>query len=308
MTTLGSGPEFDLIRALQQRWGPLASGVGDDAAILRVPRGDAVVVSTDAAFEHVHFRRDWLSLEEIGYRATTAALSDLAAMAAEPHGILVALALPTADRDDVLQVADGIADAVRAAGTVIVGGNITRADALSITTTVFGIAYEPLERSAVRAGDRLYVTGTLGGSHAALRELQAGRTPASPLRARFARPTARIAEARWLAREGAVAAIDISDGLAADAAHLAAASGVALELQLDNVPVMEGAASDDALAGGEEFELLIAARTAIATDEFERRFQLRLTEIGRAVAGSGVQILRNGERVAAPTGYDHFSP
>ena len=307
MTALGSGPEFELIRSLQQRWGALASGVGDDAATLRIPRGDAMVVSTDAAFENVHFRRDWLSLDEIGYRATTAALSDLAAMAAEPRGILVALALPAKDRDDILQVADGIAKAVRAAATVIVGGNITRADTLSITTTVFGSAYAPLQRTAVRPDDRLYVTGTLGGPRVALRELEAGRTPAAQLRARFATPMARIAEARWLARAGAVAGIDISDGLAADAGHLAAASDVALELQVEHVPVIEGASSDDALGGGEEFELLIAAHTAISTAEFEQRFQLRLTEIGRAVAGSGVQILRNGKRVAAPAGYDHFS-
>src|SRR5688572_5659531 len=231
MTALGSGPEFDLIRALQQRWGPLASGVGDDAATLRIPRGDAMVASTDAAFENVHFRRDWLSLEEIGYRATTAALSDLAAMAAEPRGILVALALPAVDREHVLRVADGIAQAVRAVGTVIVGGNIARADTLSITTTVFGSAYAPLQRTAVRAGDRVYVTGMLGGPCAALRDLEAGRTPAAAARERFARPNARIAEARWLARAGAVAGIDISDGLAADAAHLAAASNLALELQ-----------------------------------------------------------------------------
>ena len=307
MTALGQGPEFDLIRALRARWGSLASGIGDDAAILRMTRGDALVVSTDAAFEQVHFRRDWLSFAEIGYRATTAALSDLAAMAAEPRGVLVALALPKSDIANVLELADGIAEGVRAAGTVIVGGNIARADSLSITTTVLGSACAPLQRTAVRAGDRLYVTGTLGGPRAALRAFSEGRTPAPALRARFAHPSARLVESRWLAQHGATAAIDVSDGLAADAAHLAAASNVALEIEAATVPVFPGCDPADALSGGEEFELLVASRTGLPTDEFAERFGLPLTEVGRAVQGLGVRLARDGKRVAAPPGYDHFS-
>jgi thiamine-monophosphate kinase len=307
MTELGRGPEFDLIRALRARWGDLASGIGDDAAILGMTRGDALVVSTDAAIEHVHFRRDWLSFPEIGYRATTAALSDLAAMGAEPRGILVALALPRSDVANVLELADGIAEAVRAAGTVIVGGNIARADALSITTTVLGGAFAPLRRSAVSAGDRLYVTGSLGGPRAALRSFSEGKAPVPALRARFAHPSARLAESRWLARHGGVAAIDISDGLAADAAHLAAASNVALEIDSAKVPVFPGAEPADALEGGEEFELLVASRTELATREFSDRFGTALTQVGRALPGAGVQLMRDGRRVAAPPGYDHFS-
>jgi thiamine-monophosphate kinase len=307
VTELGQGQEFDLIRALRARWGGLASGIGDDAAVLRMARGDALVVSTDAAFELVHFRREWLSLAEIGYRATTAALSDLAAMGAEPRGILVALAFPRSDVANVLELADGIAEAVRAAGTVIVGGNIARAERLSITTTVLGSAFAPLQRSAVRAGDRLYLTGALGGPRAALRSWGEGNAPAPGLRARFAHPTARLAESRWLARHGAVAAIDISDGLAADAAHLAAASGVALEIETTRVPVFPGAKPADALEGGEEFELLLASRNELPRAAFAERFGIALTEVGRAIPGAGVQFTRNGKRVAAPPGYDHFS-
>ena len=307
MTELGQGQEFDLIRALRARWGSLASGIGDDAAVLRMARGDALVVSTDAAFELVHFRREWLSLAEIGYRATTAALSDLAAMGAVPRGILVALAFPRSDVANVLELADGIAEAVRAAGTVIVGGNIARAERLSITTTVLGSAFAPLQRSAVRAGDRLYLTGALGGPRAALRSWGEGNAPAPGLRARFAHPTARLAESRWLARHGAVAAIDISDGLAADAAHLAAASGVALEIETTRVPVFPGAEPADTLEGGEEFELLLASRSELNGGAFAQRFGIALTEVGRALPGAGVRFTRNGERVAAPPGYDHFS-
>src|SRR5262245_1216129 len=122
---LGPGAEFDLIRKLRHHWGPLAVDIGDDAAVLRVPRGESMVISTDAALEDIHFRRDWLSLREIGYRAVTAALSDLAAMAASPAGVLVALQFPGEARAPgdteatVLEIADGIADAVRAAGTVV---------------------------------------------------------------------------------------------------------------------------------------------------------------------------------------------
>ena len=130
------------------------------------------------------------------------------------------------------------------------------------------------------------------------------------LRARFARPSARIAEARWLATRGAVAAIDISDGLAGDAAHLAAASNVGLEIQVDRIPVFSGATSDDAVAGGEEYELLVAARTPLPEHEFAERFGIALTPVGRAVDGeSRVSLSVNGKRVAAPParGYDHFS-
>ncbi|HET9454180.1 MAG TPA: AIR synthase related protein, partial [Gemmatimonadaceae bacterium] len=122
-----AGTEFDLIRGLQERWGDLAVGLGDDAAVFAMPRGDDVVASTDASVEGVHFRRDWLTPREIGYRAVTAALSDLAAMAARPIGVLVSLTLPQQQQqEDMDGLADGIGDAVRAAGAVIRGGNLSR--------------------------------------------------------------------------------------------------------------------------------------------------------------------------------------
>lgn len=306
--SLGPGNEFELIRKLRERWGTLAADIGDDAAVLRVPRGERMVISTDTALEQVHFRRDWLSFREIGYRAVTAALSDLAAMAATPQGVLVALQLSPEARDGLMDLGDGIGDAVRAAGTVVLGGNLSRGEVLGITTTVVGAVFSPLTRAGARPGDLVYVTGALGGPGAALRALDAGETPDAALRDRFARPTARVAEARWLAARGVVAGIDLSDGLAGDAAHLAAASDVALEIAVERVPVFAGADERDALASGEEYELLLVSRAALPEAEFAERFSLPLTQIGRVMeSGRGVAFTRAGKRVAAPMGYDHFS-
>ena len=307
---LGLGEEFDLIRQLRERWGKLAVGLGDDAAVLEPPRGDRIVVTTDSAVEHVHFRRDWLSMAEIGYRAVTAALSDIAAMGAEPRGALIALSLSSEGRDRLMELADGIGDAVRAAGTVIIGGNLSQSDALAITTTVIGSAHTPLTRAGARPGDLLYVTGALGGPNAALRAFQAGKTPSAEMCGRFAHPAARIAEARWLAARGAAAAIDISDGLIADARHVAAAAGCTLEIRAERVPVFTGATEEDALIGGEEYELLIASRALLNEAEFADRFGISLTPIGRVTEGTAaVTLTRNGKPVSLPgsRGYDHFS-
>jgi len=307
---LGPGAEFDLIRQLRERWGPLAVGLGDDAAVLQLPRGEQLVISVDAAIEGVHFRQDWLSPREIAYRAVTAALSDLAAMAAVPRGVLVALTLSPhgAERGPLMELADGIGDAVRAAGTVVIGGNLARGEQLVLTTTVVGSAFSPLARTGARPGDLLYLTGALGGPRAALRALESGTEPAANLRARLARPVARIAEARWLVARGAIAAIDISDGLAGDARHLAAASDVALEIHVERVPIDDGASEQDALGGGEEYELLVVARAPFPDAGFSERFGIPLTLVGRVVEGAtSVLFTRAGKRVAAPTGYDHFS-
>ncbi|MGH7638851.1 MAG: thiamine-phosphate kinase [Gemmatimonadaceae bacterium] len=309
MIRLGSGGEFDLIRALAARWGTLATGLGDDAATLTAPRGDRLVVSTDAAVEGIHFRRDWLSLREAGYRATAAALSDLAAMAATPLGILVAFTADPAHRDDLLEIGDGVGDAVRAAGTVIVGGNISAGSALTITTTVVGSAFEPLTRSGARAGDAVYVSGKLGGPAAAVRALANAEQPAPGHRQRLAAPSPRLREARWLAARGSTAMIDISDGLARDAEHLAVASGVSIHVDADRIPVIDGATFEEAAGGGEEYELLCAVSNDLDVSGFTKAFGLPLTRVGSVVASEspGVAMTRKGVRVAAPPGYDHFS-
>ena len=305
--SMGRGVEFDVIRRLRERWGDLAVGLGDDAAVLDVPRGERLVATTDTALEHVHFRRDWLSPREIGYRAVTAALSDIAAMAAQPRGVLVALALPPQLRDELLSLADGIADAVRAAGTVIVGGNLAQAEALAITTTALGSAWAPTNRTGIRAGDFIHVTGALGAPAAALRALRSGVPAGAAVHDRFARPTARIAEARWLAARGAVAAIDVSDGLAADAGHLAAASDCTIEIEMERIPVFPGATPEDAF-GGEEYELIVATRTPLPEQEFRSRFGTSVTLVGRAREGDArVRILHAGKDVPVPeVGWVHF--
>jgi thiamine-monophosphate kinase len=305
---MGEGREFDAIRTMLQVWGARASGIGDDAAILDVPAGQRLVVSTDATVEGVHFRREWLKPEEIGFRAAVAALSDLAAMGALPLGLLLGLGVPQDWSGSLVAIARGVGDAAAAAGCPIVGGNLSRAKELSLTLTVLGTAARPLERGGVRTGDVLYVTGRLGGPRAAVRAWMEGSTPRVEHRARFAAPRPRIAEARWLVDAGCHAAIDISDGLVADAGHLAQASGVRLELDLDALPCVKGVSLDEAVSGGEEYELIVAFPEATGVDvvTFEQRFGVPLTRIGVACDGTGIAI-KGASRVDQPRGHDHFS-
>jgi thiamine-monophosphate kinase len=309
---LGPGREFDAIRALVARWGPLAVGVGGDCAILDIPA--RLVVSTDTSVEGVHFRRDWLTPGEVGYRATTAALSDLAAAAASPVGVLVAMTVPRDWQDDLPALANGIGDAVRRAGTVIVGGDTTRGPVLSLTVTVLGSAERPLTRSGARPGDHVYVTGEFGGPAAAVRAFAAGAQPSAAVLAHFVRPVARIAEAKWLAEHGAVAAIDISDGLVGDLAHVAAASGVQITVDINAVPSVGDTGHvrfDDIAAGGEEYELAVVAPAGLDGAAFQAAFGVPLTDIGFVSAvgekGSGVIVTFDGRYVDPPRGWDHFS-
>jgi thiamine-monophosphate kinase len=274
--------------------------------VLRVPRGDALVASVDSAIEGRHFRAEWLSPSEIGYRAVAAALSDLAAMAARPVGVLIALGVSDAWRDRLEEIATGIGEGVSASDTTILGGNLSAAGELSITTTVLGTAFQPLERSGAKAGDRVYVTGRLGGAGAALGQLIAGHV-ATEHRARYARPVPRLAEARWLADAGASAAIDISDGLAADARHVAAASGVEIALDAERIPCAEGLGVELAVQSGEEYELLVTVPHMLDVSGFEARFHVPLTEIGRVVAGASGGVHIAGVSDARLTGHDHFS-
>lgn len=312
MTThlpLGPGAEFDAIRTLLAAWGPRARGIGDDGAVLDVPAGSRLVVSTDTTVEYVHFRREWLTPEEIGWRATMAALSDLAAMAAAPLGVLLALTVPTAWREALTPISHGIGEAAAHGDIPIVGGDVTAGDRLALAITVLGHAAHPLARSGARVGDAIYVTGRLGGPGAALGAWLAGRAPTLAHRARFARPEARIAAARWCAQQGATAAIDLSDGLAGDLAHLAAASGVCAEIDLECLPVSEGVTPREALASGEEYELLLTAAALDAPAFSAAQAGLALTAIGRVVPGpaGSVRLLDRGGAVELPSTHDHFA-
>lgn len=308
---LGPGREFDLIRDLVRNWGDTAHGIGDDAAILAVPAGSHLLASTDATVEDVHFREGWLEPAEVGYRAATAALSDLAAMAATPIAMLVAMSVPERWRARVPAIAEGIGEAARAFHAPITGGNLTRGSELSLAITVLGHASVVLGRNGARAGDAVYVTGALGGPGSALEAWETGRAPRPEHRARFARPTARIREALWLAAHGATSAIDISDGLLSDAGHLAAASGADVCIELDAIPVVSGVSALGAAKSGEEYELAVTARDRIDEHAFAREFGVPLTRVGLVTpprdSAPKARLRSHGTFVDQPAGHDHFS-
>lgn len=308
---MGPGVEFDLIRRMAARWGDLVQHAGDDAAILDIAHGARLVASTDSSVEGVHFRREWLSLQEIGYRATVAALSDLAAMAADPVGLLIAATIPADVAETIESLADGIGQAARDTGTPIVGGDLTGGDRISLTLTVLGSANPPIGRSSAKVGDRVWVTGRLGGPGAALRALLAGHLPSAEHWPRFAHPVARIAESRWLAEQGATAMIDISDGLSSDARHIAAASGVSIEIDVTSVPCVPDVVPRVACSSGEEYELLLTAPDEFDVSAFTSRFAIPLTAVGTVVESAGgepdVTFIEGEERVDLAAGYDHFS-
>jgi thiamine-monophosphate kinase len=303
---LGPGREFDIVRVLLEEWGKAAQRIGDDAAVLEVPPGERVVVTTDTSVEGVHFKREWLNHFEIGYRATVASLSDLAAMGARPLGIVIALTLPDGDQQEARELATGIREGASAVMCPIVGGDLSSGTTLSLTITALGSVARPLTRSGAQVGDKLYVTGLLGGPAAAVRAWRDGKVPSEQDRARFAGPVPRIEAAIALAARGATSAIDISDGLVADANHIAAASKVGIEIEADRVPRLPDVSVEQAVSAGEEYELVVTAK-AIDARAFRKEFGLELTEIGRVVAGPpAVRLLKNGQPISAPAGYDHF--
>lgn len=303
-TPLGSGAEFDAIRGLVAEWGRLASGIGDDAATLEVPRGEQLVTSVDAFVEGVHFKAEWIDAREVGYRAATAALSDLAAMGAQPLGLLFAINLPDRWRASLDAIGSGVGAAAAAASTVIIGGNISRGTELSITTTVLGHVFAPLTRSGARVGDRLYVTGALGGPGAAIAAWRAGREPEAHHRARFAHPGARIAAGRLAADRGAHACIDISDGLVSDLDHLATASGVSFDVQIEKLPLVAGVSWQSAIASGEEYELLIAA-PPLDVHALGALIGCPITEIGQIVSAPR-GFTERGQPISVSRGHDHL--
>ena len=315
-TPLGPGREFDRIRQMAERWKFLAKGLGDDCAFLEVG-GATLALSLDLSVEDTHFRRAWLSPHEIGYRAAAAALSDLAAVGAEPSALLLAIGAPEQEPEATLHaIADGVGEAVRHAGAVIVGGDLARAPVLVVDCCVVGRCERPVRRGGARPGDVLVVSGALGGPGAALAAWQAGREPAPDARRRFAHPEPRYAGARYLAGLGATAMIDLSDGFGGDLRHLLAASEVGARLDVERIPVHAAAHREASLAGeppwsfavrsGEEYELL-AALPAGVTDAVLRAAPVPVAIVGVVEAERGVRAFFHTVPVDLPGGFDHFA-
>jgi thiamine-monophosphate kinase len=251
----------------------LVRGVGDDAAVVRA--GGYAVTSVDTMVDGVHFRTGELEPREVGVRALGGALSDLAAMGAPPGEAYLALGLPAGTPlADARALVSGASTLARALGVVIAGGDITSAPTLSLSFTVVGWVDDPGElagRDGARPGDLIGVTGTLGGSAAGLAvvEGRARSDCADELRRRYAQPRPRLAEGRALALAGVSAMLDISDGLATDAGHLARASAVAIDVAIDALPLEPGVAevarqlgvdpAAFAATGGEDYELCFCA-------------------------------------------------
>jgi len=313
---LGAGGEFDRLRAIFARLGDAAAELGDDCALVSLD-DVTLAVSIDCSYEGVHFRTEWLTFEEIGWRAGAAALSDLAAEGAKPLGVLVSLGLPADNRepttDPAAEIMAGIAAVAKSVGAKVLGGDLIKADKYLVDVCVLGTAPQPVRRAGARPGDALWVTGTLGGARLALQRLQTGRPLEGPLRGRFAHPEPRVAAGQWLAAQGATALIDLSDGLSSDAGHLAAASRVGVEIALERVPCWPGVDPLSAVASGEEYELLVAMPAAFGDARargFPQQFGGPLTRIGVCGSGpgGGVRFTDRGQPVAVPAGYNHFAP
>jgi thiamine-monophosphate kinase len=310
--SLAAGNEFDLLRSIFARLGPAAGVLGDDCALIDVG-GTTVALSIDASLEGVHFRTDWLSFEEIGWRATAAALSDLAAVGATATGVLITLGLPDRDRavGNAVEIMAGVGSAVAAAGAKVLGGDLTRSDHYLVDVAVVGTVERAVTRGGARPGDELWVTGVLGAPGAALRALEAGQRLAPGLRHRFAKPEPRLVAGRRLGALGATAMIDISDGLAADARQLAAASALTLEIALERIPCWPGVSAIDALASGEEYELLVALPPTFSGSDasrFTAEAGVAIARIGRCATGSPeLRVTERGRPVAAPAGWDHLT-
>ena len=270
MTTLAQLGELGLLAELERRG--LAEGIEHDATVV-----DGLVVTQDALVEGVHFRFDLLGWRQLGARAAAVNLSDLAASGADPLALLVSLGLPAeTELDDVLELYQGLNER----GVPVRGGDTTRADRVLLSVTALGRSDRVPGRAGARSGDVVIVTGPLGAAGAAFRE---GRLLPVPDRVEEGKRLAQIATAM----------LDISDGLAPDAAHIAERSGVRLAIELEHVPLAAGAQLDD-LGFGEDYELLATTRDPLG-----------FPVIGRVEEGEGVEPILDGKPYEL-AGWEHF--
>jgi thiamine-monophosphate kinase len=295
-------------------------GVGDDAAVLRPTPGRRLVVTTDVLVEGRHFGGAFSKPEDWGWKAVTVNLSDLAAMGAAARWLLVALTVPDQASLTLLQrLYAGIGEACEAFAVALVGGDTSGGPALSLAVTALGEADRAVTRAGARPGDRLVVSGPLGAAAAGLALLERDDQPARELLGRFPglaaahrRPRPELATGMRLAHAGATAMIDLSDGLAGDALHLAEASGVGIELHDAAVPLAPGVAeaatllgrdpAELALGGGEDY--LLAAALPPTADLGG------VLDCGRFTAEPHrrVRLTPAGPRPLAGLAFDHFRP
>lgn len=319
--------EFALIEEIRQRCrverADVVLGIGDDAALLQPRAGCELAVSMDTLIAGVHLPADATAFD-IGWKALAVNLSDLAAMGAEPAWATLALTLPSADATWLADFCDGFVELARSYGLALVGGDTTRG-ALSLSVTVHGFvpAGQALRRDAARAGDRIFVSGSLGDAAAGLACLLGG-APLQPVAAdrdyllqRLNRPSPRVALGCAL-RGIAAAAIDVSDGLLQDLGHIAARSGMAAVVRSDRLPQSAALARQgDAaqrlrwqLSGGDDYELCftVAPERAAEVRELGAALGVVVGEIGWIEAGSGVQVRNaDGAVTALPRGgWEHF--
>jgi thiamine-monophosphate kinase len=308
--------EFEIIRrisgGLPQAPPEVLVPVGDDCAVLRLGGRDWVAASDMLVSGH-HFR-GWAAPEEVGYKAVAVNVSDVAAMGGTPRFVLTSGGAP--DPETTLRCFGGVIEACEVFGLYPLGGDTTRADALTVDVAILGeLSAPPVLRSRARPGDLLAVTGELGASAAGLLALEGGGSGPWRLVRRHLRPEPRVAAGSAAARLGANAMIDLSDGLASDARRVCEPSGVGCRVNLDLLPVagdtrrfLETLGRDPeivAAAGGEDYELLISAPEPVL-EELARSVEVPLTTIGEVTDGADVILLRDGEPVQDLSGWDHF--
>lgn len=300
----------------------LRIGIGDDCALLRLRPGEELALTTDLSIAGRHFRLDWHPPEAIGHRALARGLSDLAAMGARPVAAFLSLGLPRKLTGQWLdRFLDGFFALAEAYSLPLAGGDLAESPLPVADIVLTGAVRrgKALLRSGARAGDLVYVTGSLGGAAACLAQLRTqmkghpARSLPKPQKMALTPhfyPTPRVAQGLWLARRSmASAAIDLSDGLSTDLAHLCEASGVAAEVDSRALPIFPDATLDQALHGGEDYELLFTAPHSAPVPRSIAKVPVR--RIGRIVAAQGrsqVTLLTDrGSAALAPGGWEHFS-
>jgi thiamine-monophosphate kinase len=289
--------------AIADRSGRLVRWSGDDAAVVRAR--PLAVTSIDTIVDGVHFSRATHTPADVGWKAIATALSDLAAMGAEPGEAYVSLVLP-GGFEGGLDLVAGMEELASRTGTTIAGGDVVSGPVLTVTVAVTGWAEredELVGRDGALPGDLVGVTGELGGSEAGRRLLERGEHEPAELVRRHLRPEPRLAVGRALARAGARAMIDLSDGLATDARHVAEASGVRLNVALARIPCAPGVSPEQAATGGDDYELLFA----IPEDRREAaEAAARVIWLGEVGAGAGLALVgADGRLVDGLGGYEH---